>query len=176
MNKGESWKRSWIATHRSLLMPKRFDGLRAHAARGRRVMRYGNSSGHGTILRICLLASLTLATGGCWHGRNHTITGTPPEFLLLLCPLVYPGVTMCPASNGDAVKMWCYGRLRGLFRRVDSPCLQFAVALNPFISIVYVDSMWGIHSPRLRTPKFLCSKYLRFVEFESPVNPRLPSC
>ncbi len=36
-----------------------------------------------------------------------TFTGTPPESLVLLCPLVYPGVTMCPASIGDAIKMWC---------------------------------------------------------------------
>ena len=53
-----------------------------------------------------------------------TFTGTPPEFLVLLCPLVYLGVTMCPALNGDAVKMWCYGRLRGLSGRIDSPRLH----------------------------------------------------
>ena len=53
-----------------------------------------------------------------------TFTGTPPEFLVLLCPLVYPGVTMCPASIGDAVKMWCFRRLRGLLGRFDSPRLQ----------------------------------------------------
>ena len=31
---------------------------------------------------------------------------------------------LCSASNGDAVKMWCYGRLRGPLRRFDSPRLH----------------------------------------------------
>lgn len=49
---------------------------------------------------------------------------SPPEFLVLLCPLVYLGVTLCHASNGDAGYMWCLDRLVRVARSIDSPRLH----------------------------------------------------
>ena len=50
---------------------------------------------------------------------------SPPGFLVRLCPSVYLGVTLCPASSGDAGDMWCFDRLERVPRKIDSPRLQF---------------------------------------------------
>jgi len=88
-----------------------------------------------------------------------TFTGTPPEFPVLLCPLVYRGVTMCPASVGDAVKMWCYDRLRGLSGRFDSPRLQ----CNSFFrnDLRFFSSFLFIGYAILPTRKSLLGRHLR---------------
>ena len=125
--------------------------------------------------RRVVLVNLDRLSNGPRHARAVRITGTfagtTPEFLVILCPLVYPGVTMCPASIGGAVKR-CYDRLRGLFGRIDSPHVQSTIALSVCSAIGYGDSLWGIHSSSILALKFFCTNYLCLVQLGSPVNPR----